>query len=356
MNEILILEIGDQKYGIDFRDPFFFLIRDLLYEGTWEVFAADVTKKADMERIHKLQAIEKKTGKIFGSLFLPISTEEIRNYFEELNLDPAKLKNATPEGFYELAQDEAESEELDEALNLMNFVIEIWPSYAKAYELKGTFLIEKGNQEEGIAFLKRSIEIDPTLAEAYSELGQAYYNLEDYEKAIEYWKKELEYTPYDKFAYFMIADAYRKLGKIGSAIDILRKFVSEDKKSILARYELMDLYNRIGEYELANEYEGQILKMNPYYPGDIEPWAKVLFKNERYEDVIKVVEEHIQKYPIDAHFKILLVVPYAKTGKFAEARQILNEFKNQRDWYYYGKKELFETNLSKEELNLCGIR
>ncbi len=356
MNEILILEIGDQKYGIDFHDPFFFLIRDLLYEGTWEVFAADVNDKMHLERIHKLQEIEDKTGKISGSLFLPISTSEIKSYFEELNLNPQKLKNATPEGFYELAQDEAESEEIDEALNLMDFVIETWPSYAKAYELKGTFLIEKGAQEEGIALLKKAIEIDPALAEAYSELGQAYYNLEDYDSAIEYWKKELEYTPYDKFAYFMIANAYRKQGKIGSAIEILRKFVSEDKKSILARYELMDLYNQAEEYELAKEYENQILKMTPYYPGDIEPWAKVLFKNERYDDVIRVVEDHIQKYPIDAHFKILLVVPYAKTGRYSEAREILNEFKDQRDWYYYGKKELFETNLSKEELDLCGIR
>jgi tetratricopeptide (TPR) repeat protein len=355
-DNLLILEIENHEYGIDFYDPFFFLLRDLLYEGTWETFAADVSiHKEHIERIHKLQSIEKKTGKISGSLFLPISTQEMKSYFKELNLNLFELKNAAPDGLYELAQDESESEALDEAIKLMDFVIETWPMYAKAYELKGTFLIEKGEQEKGIAFLKTAIEIDPTLAEAYSELGEAYYNLEDYEMAIEEWEKELEYTPYDKFAYFMIADAYRKMGKIGSAIDILKRFVSEDKKTILARYELMDLYNQLGEYDLAKDYEDQILKMMPYYPGDIESWAKVLFKNERYDEVIKVVEEHIQKYPIDSHFKILLVVPYAKTGRYDEAKRILNEFKNQKDWYFYGKKELFETNLSPEELNLCGI-
>jgi tetratricopeptide (TPR) repeat protein len=276
-------------------------------------------------------------------------------YLKESNFDLSECKNGIPDGFYELAQDEAESEELDEAIKLMDFVMEKWPSYAKAYELKGTFLIEKGAQEDGISLLKRSIEIDPTLVEAYSELGQAYYNFEDYDAAIEQWEKELEYTPYDKFAYFMIADAYRKAGKIGSSIDILKRFISEDKKSVLARYELMDLYNQLEDYETSSEYEKEILKMVPYYPGDIEPWAKVLFKNRKYTEVIKIVEEHIQKYPIDSHFKLLLVVPYAKLERYDEARKILEEFKGQKDWYFYGKKELFETNLDKKELDLCGI-
>lgn len=352
----LILEIGTEKYRIDSHDPFFFLLRDLLYEGTWEILAADLIDNKDhIDRIHKLQSLEEKTGKISGSLFLPISTEEMKNYFSELNLNPLELRNAIPDGLYELAQDEAESEELDEALKLMNFAIERWPLYAKAYELKGTFLIEKGAQEEGIEFLKNALEIDPTLDEAYSELGQAYYNLEDYDMAIAEWEKELEYTPYDKFAYFMIADAYKKMGKSGSAIEVLRRFVDEDKKTVLARYELMSLYDQLGEYDISKDYEEQILKMMPYYPGDIEPWAKVFFKNERYDEVIKVVEEHIRKYPIDAHFKILLVVPYAKTGKYDEAKKVLSEFKDQKDWYFYGKKELFETNLSEKELNLCGI-
>jgi tetratricopeptide (TPR) repeat protein len=209
MNDNLILEIEGVKYEIDTYDPFFFLIRDLLYEGTWEVFAADmITHKEIVQRIHKLEGLEENSGKISGSLFLPMSVEEMELYLKESNFDLSECKNGIPDGFYELAQDEAESEELDEAIKLMDFVMEKWPSYAKAYELKGTFLIEKGAQEDGISLLKRSIEIDPTLVEAYSELGQAYYNFEDYDAAIEQWEKELEYTPYDKFAYFMIADAY----------------------------------------------------------------------------------------------------------------------------------------------------
>ncbi len=356
MEKPIVLTLKDKSYRIDEYDPIFFLVRDLLYDGAWEVFAADMHTHPDyLERIHKLKDLESEVGQISGSLLLPISVEEILEYFEELNLKPSELWHGVPDGFYELAQDKAENESLDEAIKLVDVVIETWPEYAKAYELKGSFLTEMGKLEEGIEFLKRAIKMNPTLVEAYAELGQAFYNLEDYEEAIKYWEKELEYTPHDKFAYFMIADAYRKMGKVGSALETLKRFAAEDKKNILVRYELMQLYEQLGDYDSAKEYENQILDMTPYYPGDIEPWAKVFFKNGRYEDVMNVVEEHIQKYPIDGHFRLLLVVPYAKLGNYDKARKILEEFKNQKDWYFYGKKELFESNLSKRELALCGI-
>ncbi len=356
MTKPIILELKGRTYHLDVYDPFFFLIRDLLYDGAWEVFAADVQgNREHLDRIHRLEELEEGVGQISGSLFLPVSVEEMMNYFDELRLKPSELWHGVPDGFYELAQDKAETESLEEALKLMDVVVETWPEYAKAYELKGALLIEKGEQEEGISLLNTAIKMDPTLIEAYSELGQTYYNLEDYEEAIKQWVRELEYTPHDKFAYFMISDAYRKMGRIGSAIETLKKFVSEDKKTVLARYELMEMYEQMGDYDSSGEYEEQILEMMPYYPGDIEPWARVLFKNERYDDVIRVVEEHIHKYPIDSHFKLLLVVPYAKLGKFEDARKVLQEFKSQKGWYFYGKKELFESNLSKKELDLCGI-
>ncbi len=357
MNNRILLMVKNKEVPIDKQDPFFFMIRDLLYNGTWEVFAADMHEHPDqLERIHKLKELESEVGGVSGSLFLPISVEEMEIYFDEVGLKPSELWHGVPDGFYELAQDKAENESLDEAIKLLNLVIENWPDYAKAYELKGSFLTEKGLLEEGVEFLLHAIKLDPTLVEAYAELGQTYYSLEDYEKAIEYWKKELEYTPHDKFAYFMIADAYQKMGKFGSALEALKKFADDDKKNLLVRYEIMELYEKLGDYDSAKEYEDEILKSTPYYPSDIEPWAKVLFKNGKYDEVVRVVEDHIKKYPIDSHFKLLLVIPYVKLGKYDEAKKILEEFKHQKDWYLYGKKELFESNLNEEEMSLCGIK
>ncbi len=356
MGDPIFLMVRDKKFLIDERDPFFFVIRDLLYDGTWEVFAADMHDHPDyLEKIHELKELESEVGPISGSLLLPISVDEMSEYFEELDLKPSELWHGVPDGFYELAQDKAENESLDEAIKLLDVVISTWPEYAKAYELKGSFLTERGKLEEGVKLLRHAIELEPTLVEAYAELGQAFYNLEDYEEAIKYWQKELEYTPHDKFAYFMIADAYQKMGKLGSALEALKKFANDDKKNILVRYEIMELYEKLGDYDTSQEYEREILNTTPYYPGDIEPWAKVLFRNGRYKEVIDVVEEHIKKYPLDGHFKLLLVIPYAKLGKYNEARRILKEFKDQKDWYFYGKKELFETNLNEKELSLCGI-
>ncbi len=357
MKKLILLMIGKKEIPIEEEDPFFFMIRDLLYDGTWEVFAADVHEHPEhLERIHKLKELEEEVGGISGSLFLPISVDEMGKYFDEVGLKPSELWHGVPDGFYELAQDKSENESIDEALKLLDMVIENWPDYAKAYELKGSFLIEKGMLEDGVKLLMHAIDLDPTLVEAYAELGQAFYSLEDYEEAIKYWKKELEYTPHDKFAYFMIADAYQKMGKYGSALEALKKFASDDKKNLLVRYEIMDLYEKLGDYDSARDYEDEILNSKPYYPGDIEPWAKVLFKNGRYEEVIDVVEEHVKKYPLDAHFKLLLVIPYVKLGRYEEAKKILEEFKSQKDWYLYGKKELFESNLNEEEMALCGIK
>ena len=50
------------------------------------------------------------------------------------------------------------------------------------------------------------------------------------------------------------------------------------------------------------------------------------------------------------HFKLLLVIPYLKSGKIYEAKEIYKQIKENYMWYIYGLKEIIDSNLSKEEL------
>ncbi|MCD6551007.1 tetratricopeptide repeat protein [Thermotoga sp.] len=352
---IITLALSGDKVDITTSTPLVVALRDLLYEGDWELLKEDMEAKKNIMK--EVQTCEKLEGIVHldETVYEPLIFPEFQKWLEEEEISVKDFKNVSLKGLYDLALEYADRNLYDVSHDIIKFMLDIDSNYAPAYELKGTLLVEQGRVEEGIKYLDKAVEIDPWLVQAYASLGEAYYNLGDYEKAVHYWERELEYAPDDKLTYFVLAETYQEMNRKDLAIRTLERLLKRDQKNIPALYQLSELYRTLGEERKAKEMEERIMKAKPTYPTEIEPWAKVMLRHGKYEKVAEELEKIVESSPLNTLARLLLVVPYVKMGKVDKAREILEDLEQTNVWYYYGKKEIFDELLTEEEKAACGI-
>ncbi|RKX41694.1 MAG: hypothetical protein DRP33_05055 [Thermotogae bacterium] len=356
MEDVIVLRLNDRKIDITTDTPFVVILRDLMYDGDWIAMKEDFRNRKDiLTEIEKCELIEEQVALIGSEVYEPVLFEEFSEWLQKKRIPYSFFSHASLSGLYDLALEYADKGFYGTSHSIIKLMLEIDKNYAPAYELWGSLLLEQGKFEEGIRYLDKAIEIDPWLVEAYSSLGEAYYNLGDYKRAASYWEREIEYAPDNRFTYFMIADAYGKMGSYEKAAEILETLLDVDEKSILGMYELSEIYEKLGDSEKKEALEKKILNSKPHYTSDIEAWARIQLKHGNYKVVEEVISELMKTSNMKAHLKLLLIVPYLKQGKVEEAKELLREIKEQNVWYFYGKKELFQEFLSREEMQICGI-
>lgn len=357
MERVIILQVQDREIEITTDTPFVIILRDLMYEGDWQLMKQDFGGKNLLTKeIENCEYLESHVTLLNEAVYDPICFDELLEWLENKKITPKNFVHASLNGLYDLALDYADKDLHEVAFRIIKYILDVDKNYAPAYELFGSLLLEKGDFEQGIKYLDKAIEIDPWLVEAYSSLGEAYYNLGDYTKAASYWEREIEYAPENKFTYFMLAEAYRKMNLYDKVCDILERFLKIDPNSILAIYELMEAYKKSGKSDQARQMEEKILKMKPIYASDVEVWSRVQLKHGNYLVVEEVVTQMLSdSTKTKAHLKLLLFLAYLKQGKLEQAKQLIQEMKDQNLWYLYGKKELFSEFLSEEEMRVCGI-
>ncbi len=357
MERVIILQVQDREIEITTDTPFVIILRDLMYEGDWQLMKQDFGDKNMLAKeIEKCEYLESHVTLLNETVYDPICFDELLEWLEDKKISPRNFVHASLNGLYDLALDYADRDLHEVAFRIIKYILDVDKNYAPAYELYGSLLLEKGDFEQGIRYLDKAVEIDPWLVEAYSSLGEAYYNLGDYIKAASYWEREIEYAPDNKFTYFMLAEAYRKINLYDRVCSVLERFLKIDPNSILGLYELMEAYDKVGKNDQARQIEERILKMRPVYASDVEVWSRVQLKHGNYLTVEEVVTQMLSdSTKAKTHLKLLLFISYLKQGKLEEAKQLIQEMKDQNIWYLYGKKELFSEFLSEEEMQICGI-
>lgn len=354
MEAIRITHKG-KSFDIDELTPFAIAILDLVYDGDLKVAKEDLKGTTLEARLKIIEELSEEFPVLEPTVYAPIEYQEFKLYLEEANLDLSTFKNGTFSGFRDKVMALADKSEYGEAQAFLQMLYDAGLDQAAMAEMKGTLYIEEGKIDEGIKWLEEAIEKNPALVSAYSALGQAYFNMGKYEEAAQYWEKELILVPGRVVTYFMLADAYSLSGQNDKAINVLKTLISNDPNNLLARYQLIELYREIGEEEEAKKLKMEILNAIPTHTNDIEIWARVQFEHGNYDRVKEIIEKFVETSPDMQHLKLLLVIPYAKTGDTQKACRLLKEFKNNEMWYYYGKKELFDEFLTNDERKACGI-
>jgi eukaryotic-like serine/threonine-protein kinase len=101
--------------------------------------------------------------------------------------------------------------------------LELNPNYAPAHEYYGWRLIEMGNQNEGLAQIRKAAELDPLSAEIAFEEAWFLLLSRRYTDALTAANKCLELDPQQWMAYYIRGQAYEQLGRYPEALAALSK-------------------------------------------------------------------------------------------------------------------------------------
>src|SRR6056297_132569 len=351
------LLLNDRKISIDEWTPYFFIIRDLFFDGRWDAFMCIVTDNPLMEQqIGTCTKVEGLYPEIKAELFYPTTPQEIRDFFDHYQVKLVDLKGlCSLDVLYDIANEALLDEDYELTREYAELIMNIDESSAYGYDLKGTLYYDQGDTSKSIECLEKAIELDESLVEALSTLGQAYFNVHQYEKASKIWKRMIENNPDDVLAYFTLVDAYLHQKKYHDAISVLKGLVERFPEHLMGKINLVTLLNMVGEADQADKYEKEIENTQPLNPTEMEIWARINLQKEKYEVVEKGIKDFMDTHNGPDFLKLWLVVPYIKNGKKEDALLIVDEFKDSNILFNYGKHEIFDPFLEESEIWECGL-
>jgi tetratricopeptide (TPR) repeat protein len=354
MENLIDINLNGEIITITDKTPFPILLAEFLYEGDFDLMMADLKNNVELveeaKKVTKL--MENLPGLTSNFITRPFVFNDFMTYMDEFKIKPSDLNHVSLNGMFDIVLERADRKAFDMVKKIIDFMLKIDSNFAPAYELLGSILIEEGDFEKGKEYLEKAAKIDPWNIAALSELGEAYFNLKEFNKAAEIWKKEIELSPDNYVTYFMISDAYIEIEEFEKAAHNLEKFLSRFPKSILGKFELSELYRKLGRNIEADELKDEILNSTPEYQSDIEIWSKIMIEKQKFDRVIKFIEKYIRGNDENEHLKLLLVVPYIKSGRKSEAKEIYKTMKEKFSWYIYSLKNVFDENLNDEEREL----
>ena len=109
-----------------------------------------------------------------------------------------KNKNLTVKEAFDLAIQNHQNNNLQDAQNYYYKVLEIDPNYVNAHNNLGIIFKELGEYQKAKSCFEKAIEIDPNYIDAYNNLGFIFKDLGDFQKAKSCYEKAIENDPLNK--------------------------------------------------------------------------------------------------------------------------------------------------------------
>ena len=121
--------------------------------------------------------------------------------------------------------------ENQKAISCYEKAIEISPNYADPYYNLGNIFKDEGQNQKAISCYEKAIEINPNYANAHNNLGNIFKKLGEHQKAINCYEKVIAINPKN-------ADAYNNLGLVHSVINNHKKSVNYYHKALINRSDI----------------------------------------------------------------------------------------------------------------------
>ena len=112
--------------------------------------------------------------------------------------------------------------------------------------------------------------------------------IENYDRAVEALKKCIAIDKNPAVLYFELGKNYMELKNFGAAEDALKKAIAMDEDNEWYLDELYGVYVEMNDYDKALKAVKQLVKYHPDYKEDL---ANLYFRNKRYKQALKVLDE-----------------------------------------------------------------
>lgn len=215
----------------------------------------------------------------------------------------------------------------EEALQVINKVIEFNPNVAEAYLLKSIVLMSFKKHELAIEQIDKAIQLDDTKFNYYQFKAKIFLKYGDWAEVIKQIDKAIELNPENLENYQIKAETLIYLNHYKEALEIIKEKL-KDHPNYWGFYEIRSLLLRLqGKSEDALDYINKAIELGSDYYGTFFNKAQILRGLERYDEALESIEKAIELDPNDPssfHLKITLLY---KLGRHDEALRILENSK-----------------------------
>lgn len=236
----------------------------------------------------------------------------------------ASYRNSTnPEVYYSLGLLYEKRDQLDEAIVSYKRAIERDPQYADAYLKVADLRLARGNNTEAIEQYVDFLKIRPERSDIQLKLADVYLKTNQLSYAENSYKEILKLTPENIEANKGLASIYQDKGENEKSIELYQKALASKNDDAETRSALTALYVKEKKYnELAALLQETVL-LAPEDPNNHYKLGLIHDFNNDYEKAIESYKNCIELAPDHARALNALGRVYMKTGRLAEAREML---------------------------------
>ena len=208
-------------------------------------------------------------------------------------------KNLRIEENFELAVQKYQKNDIKEAQNLYNKILEIDPNHSQALNNIAVIFTKLKDYQKAKDCFEKAIKINPNYADAHYNLGNIFKELGEYQKAKNYFEKTIEINPNYVDALNNLGNIFKKLGENEKAKNCFEKAIKINPNYLNALNNLGNIFKELGENEKAKDCFEKAIEINPNY-ADAHNNLGVIFKElgehqkakDCYENVIKLNPDH----------------------------------------------------------------
>ncbi|PMB43549.1 hypothetical protein CEN40_15570 [Fischerella thermalis CCMEE 5205] len=124
----------------------------------------------------------------------------------------------SPQEYFTQLLEKAEKGDTRQALEDLNWVLQVDPQDAQAYCCRGVVRYKQGNYREAIADFNQALQLNFQDAIVYRNRGRARFQLGDHQGAIADFNQALQIKPEDALLYVARGNVYRAMGNYVSAV------------------------------------------------------------------------------------------------------------------------------------------
>lgn len=185
-----------------------------------------------LESIKQLQPLEKPVAVVASNKITPMVS--VNDYFTQL-------------------LDKAEQGDIREALEGLNWALQVDAQDAQAYCCRGVVRCKQGNYRDAISDFNQALRLNFQDALVYRNRGKARFHLADYQGAQADFNSALQMQPQDALLYVARGNVYRAMGNYYGAIKDYTQALQINPDDAQAYYNRGQAYTCIEEMQRATE-------------------------------------------------------------------------------------------------------
>lgn len=182
----------------------------------------------------------------------------------------------------------------------------------------------------------KALEIDSALAEAHASLGSIKWHVDwDWEGAEREFMRAIELNPGYADAHYSYAYMLMHMARFEDATREMKLALELDPLSLIINRNLGQLFYHARQYDRAIEALQKTLEMDPNFSHTHFYLGITYLQKSMFEEALAEFKKEKEiKKGVDFHADALIIVTNALMGKKDEARQMLDDFREQSKHVY----------------------